>query len=77
MPSNFFKFLGPEKRLSRKNLHRHSQHYHLCKQINIKPEKGLEFSKARENFICTNLYESFGRDVPNTSNLIPVFFAKS
>ena len=29
-----------------------------------------------ENFFCTNLYESFGEDVPNTSNLILVFLLR-
>ena len=46
---------------------------HHCWKIPIGPR----IFKCRENFFCTNLYESFGKDVPNTSNSILVFFAKS
>ena len=33
--------------------------------------------RCRDNFFFTDLYESFGKDVPNTSYLISVFFAMS
>ena len=47
------------------------------KKSTLKTNMAYKSSKCPENLFCVNLYESFGKDVPNASNLIVVFFAKS